>query len=117
MPNTVLEQQLEHLLARLEAPVAADAPDWKRIQAARWSVQPGEAIEEKISLFDRCRLWVSFHSMDQDTDPSIARHWGILLTASPDASFERAALQWSTERGARNGRVAWQLARGRAGWR
>jgi predicted AAA+ superfamily ATPase len=78
-------------------------------------VQPGEAIEEKVSLSDRFGLWVSFHGMDQDTYLDIARHWATTLGAPADASFERAALQWSAGRGARNGRVAWQFARDWAG--
>src|SRR5574340_1006600 len=78
-------------------------------------VHPGEAIEEKVSLSDRFGLWVSFHSMDQDTYLTIARHWATTLGAPADERFERAALQWSLERGARNGRVAWQFARDWAG--
>jgi predicted AAA+ superfamily ATPase len=78
-------------------------------------VHPGEATEEKISLSDRFGLWVSFHGMDQDTYLAIARHWAGVLDAPADAGFERAALQWSLARGARNGRVAWQFARDWAG--
>ena len=78
-------------------------------------VQPGEATEEKISLSDRFGLWVSFHGMDQDTYLAVARHWAGLLGASINEDFERAALQWSLGRGARNGRVAWQFARDWAG--
>ncbi len=80
-------------------------------------VQPGEAIEEKVSLSDRFGLWVSFHGMDQDTYLAIARHWARALGAPVDESFERASLQWSQGRGARNGRVAWQFARDWAGRR
>jgi len=78
-------------------------------------VHPGEATEEKISLSDRFGLWVAFHGMDQDTYLAIARHWATSLGASVDEGFERAALQWSLGRGARNGRVAWQFARDWAG--
>jgi uncharacterized protein len=78
-------------------------------------VQPSEAIEEKVSLSDRFGLWVSFHGMDQVTYLAIARHWASTLGALVDESFERAALQWSQGRGARNGRVAWQFARDWAG--
>ncbi|OZA31285.1 MAG: AAA family ATPase [Hydrogenophilales bacterium 17-61-9] len=83
-------------------------------------VHPGEATEEKISLSDRFGLWVSFHAMDQETYLAIARHWVIQLGATTlgapaDDGFERAALQWSLGRGARNGRVAWQFARDWAG--
>ncbi|NDP47845.1 MAG: ATP-binding protein, partial [Sulfuriferula multivorans] len=78
-------------------------------------VHPGEATEEKISLSDRFGLWVSFHAMEQDTYLAIARHWATALSAPADESFDRAALQWSLGRGARNGRVAWQFARDWAG--
>ena len=78
-------------------------------------VHPGEATEEKISLSDRFGLWVSFHAMDQAAYLAIARHWAVQLGAPADDSFERAALQWSLGRGARNGRVAWQFARDWAG--
>jgi len=78
-------------------------------------VHPGEATEEKVSLSDRFGLWVSFHVMDQDTYLEIARHWAASLGAPADGNFERAALQWSLGRGARNGRVAWQFARDWAG--
>jgi predicted AAA+ superfamily ATPase len=78
-------------------------------------VHPGEATEEKVSLSDRFGLWVSFHVMDQDTYLAIARHWVIQLGAPADERIDRAALQWSLGRGARNGRVAWQFARDWAG--
>lgn len=78
-------------------------------------IHPGEAIEEKVSLSDRFGLWVAFHAMDQDTYLAIVRHWATRLGAPPDDSLERAALQWSLGRGARNGRVAWQFARDWAG--
>ena len=78
-------------------------------------VHPGEATEEKVSLSDRFGVWVSFHAMDQDAYLAIARHWATRLGAAVDDGFERAALQWSLGRGARNGRVAWQFARDWAG--
>ena len=78
-------------------------------------VHPGEATEEKVSLSDRFGLWVSFHVMDQDSYLRIAAHWAARLGAPPTEGFERAALQWSLGRGARNGRVAWQFARDWAG--
>lgn len=78
-------------------------------------VHPGEATEEKVSLSDRFGLWVSFHGMDQETYLAVARHWATSLGATADPTFERAALQWSLARGARNGRVAWQFARDWAG--
>lgn len=80
-------------------------------------VQPGEAVEEKVSLSDRFGVWVAFCAMDPDTYLAVARHWATVLGAPPDAGFERAALQWAQGRGARNGRVAWQFARDWAGMR
>jgi predicted AAA+ superfamily ATPase len=80
-------------------------------------IHPGEATEEKVSLSDRFGLWVPFHAMEQDAYLAIARHWASQLGAPADAGFERAALQWSLGRGARNGRVAWQFARDWAGRR
>ena len=74
-------------------------------------IHPGEATEEKVSLSDRFGLWVAFHAMEQDAYLAIARHWASQLGASAGEGFERAALQWSLGRGARNGRVAWQFAR------
>jgi hypothetical protein len=78
-------------------------------------IHPGEATEEKVSLSDRFGLWVAFHAMEQDAYLAIARHWAVQLGTPADDSFERAALQWSLGRGARNGRVAWQFARDWAG--
>jgi hypothetical protein len=78
-------------------------------------IHPGEATEEKVSLSDRFGLWVAFHAMDQAAYLAIARHWVVQLGATADDTFERAALQWSLGRGARNGRVAWQFARDWAG--
>ncbi len=78
-------------------------------------IHPGEATEEKVSLSDRFGLWVAFHAMEQDAYLAIARHWAATLGAPADERFERAALQWSLGRGARNGRVAWQFARDWAG--
>jgi len=78
-------------------------------------IHPGEATEEKVSLSDRFGLWVPFHAMEQDAYLAIARHWANQLGAPADELFERAALQWSLGRGARNGRVAWQFARDWAG--
>lgn len=74
-------------------------------------VHPGEATEEKIALSDRFGVWVSFYVMDQETYLAIARHWATKLGVPSDAHFDRAALQWSLARSARNGRVAWQFAR------
>ena len=74
------------------------------------AINPGDAVEEKISLSDRFGLWIGFHPVDQDTFlamvASYVRHFGLAI----DAETRRTrALQWAMERGARSGRVAWQF--------
>ena len=80
-------------------------------------VNPGEAVEEKVSLSERFGLWISFYPMDQDEYLAIAAHWAHELGAKDCGSedFVRAALQWSLGRGARSGRTAWQFAKDWAG--
>jgi predicted AAA+ superfamily ATPase len=74
------------------------------------AINPGEAVEEKVSLSDRFGLWIGFHPQDQETYLAIvhgyARAFGI--THDP-AKVRAAALRWSVQRGARSGRVAWQF--------
>ncbi len=80
------------------------------------SINPGEAIEEKVSLSDRFGLWLGFHKCSQDEYLAMvfgyARHFGI----SHDEDQIRAeALEWATTRGSRSGRVAWQFIQDLAG--
>jgi predicted AAA+ superfamily ATPase len=74
------------------------------------AINPGDVVDEKVSLSDRFGLWIGFHAADQDTFLAMvtgyARHFAIPI--DPDELRERA-LQWSIERGARSGRVAWQF--------
>jgi predicted AAA+ superfamily ATPase len=80
------------------------------------AINPGEAVEEKVSLSDRFGLWLGFHKCSQDEYLDMVRgycsHYGIKLDA---AELEREALEWSTTRGARSGRVAWQFTQELAG--
>jgi predicted AAA+ superfamily ATPase len=80
------------------------------------AINPGEAVEEKVSLSDRFGLWLGFHNCSQaeflDMVKGYARHYG--LDASPE-TIEREALEWSITRGARSGRVAWQYIQDLAG--
>lgn len=80
------------------------------------SINPGEAVEEKVSLSDRFGLWLGFHKCSQDEYLDMvrgyARHFGVNLD---DAELERQALEWSTTRGSRSGRVAWQFTQEVAG--
>lgn len=80
------------------------------------AINPGEAVEEKVSLSDRFGLWLGFHKCSQDEYLDMVRgycsHYGIKLDA---AELEREALEWSTTRGSRSGRVAWQFTQELAG--
>lgn len=80
------------------------------------AINPGEAVEEKVSLSDRFGLWLGFHRCSQDEYLAMVRgycgHFGI---AVGDEDLEREALEWSTTRGSRSGRVAWQFVQELAG--
>ena len=80
-------------------------------------LHPGEAVEEKISLSERFGLWISFYPFSQDEYLSVVHQW-LGHFGVPEAAIEAArsqALVWALERGARNGRVAYQFARDYAG--
>jgi uncharacterized protein len=80
------------------------------------AINPGEAVEEKVSLSDRFGLWLGFHRCSQDEYLAMVRgycgHYGIKMD---DEALEREALEWSTTRGSRSGRVAWQFTQELAG--
>jgi predicted AAA+ superfamily ATPase len=80
------------------------------------AINPGEAVEEKVSLSDRFGLWLGFHKCSQDEFLAMVRgycaHYGIAIE---DEQLEREALEWSTTRGSRSGRVAWQFVQDLAG--
>jgi uncharacterized protein len=80
------------------------------------AINPGEAVEEKVSLSDRFGLWLGFHRCSQDeflamVDGYVA-HFGI---KHPLEKIHPEALEWATTRGARSGRVAWQYVQDLAG--
>jgi uncharacterized protein len=80
------------------------------------AINPGEAVEEKVSLSDRFGLWLGFHRCSQDEYLAMVkgycRHFGIEIA---EDELEHEALEWSTTRGARSGRVAWQFTQELAG--
>ncbi len=80
------------------------------------AINPGEAVEEKISLSDRFGLWLGFHNCDQPTYLEMVRgyatHYGIDID---DAKLAARAIEWSAIRGSRSGRVAIQFIRHLAG--
>jgi predicted AAA+ superfamily ATPase len=80
------------------------------------AINPGEAVEEKVSLSDRFGLWLGFHRCSQDeylamVDGYVA-HYDLKI--DPD-TLRREALEWATTRGSRSGRVAWQFIQDLAG--
>jgi predicted AAA+ superfamily ATPase len=80
------------------------------------AINPGEAVEEKVSLSDRFGLWLGFHVCDQDT--FFAMIEGYAAAHGLDVPVERLraeAVEWSVTRGGRSGRVAWQFVQDLAG--
>jgi hypothetical protein len=80
------------------------------------AINPHEAVEEKVSLSDRFGLWLGFHRCSQDEYLAMVSgyvaHYGLVVDAG---QLTAQALEWSTTRGARSGRVAWQFIQDLAG--
>jgi len=80
------------------------------------AINPGEAVEEKVSLSDRFGLWLGFHKCSQDEYLAMVSgyvaHYAIPID---DETLRREALEWATTRGARSGRTAWQYVQDVAG--
>jgi predicted AAA+ superfamily ATPase len=80
------------------------------------AINPGEAVEEKVSLSDRFGLWLGFHKCSQDEYLAMvfayAGHFGLDYEHE---KIEAEALEWAVTRGARSGRTAWQYIQDLAG--
>jgi uncharacterized protein len=80
------------------------------------AINPGEAVEEKVSLSDRFGLWLGFHACDNETYHAMVRgyaeRYGLKL---PAEQLKAEASEWAITRGARSGRVAWQYIQDLAG--
>jgi len=80
------------------------------------AINPGEAVEEKLSLSDRFGLWIGFHNCSQDDYLDMVRgyaaHYRLGMT---DDALRAEALAWALARGSRSGRVAWQYIQDLAG--
>ncbi|HXY99330.1 MAG TPA: ATP-binding protein [Stellaceae bacterium] len=80
------------------------------------AINPGETVEEKVSLSDRFGLWLGFHACDQETYHAMvqgyAERYGLAL---PPERLRAEASEWAITRGARSGRVAWQYIQDLAG--
>jgi predicted AAA+ superfamily ATPase len=74
------------------------------------AINPGEAVEEKVSLSDRFGLWLGFHPCDQDQYLAMIRGYcdayGVVIG---DEDLRAEAIEWQATRGSRSGRVAWQF--------
>jgi predicted AAA+ superfamily ATPase len=80
------------------------------------AINPGEAVEEKVSLSDRFGLWLGFHKCSQDEYLDMVYGYMDHLGLPADRESVRAdALEWATTRGSRSGRTAWQFIQDLAG--
>ena len=80
------------------------------------AINPGEAVEEKVSLSDRFGLWLGFHHCGQDEYLSMIEGYAAFhhLKIAPE-ELRKRALTWAMGRGGRSGRVAWQFIQDLAG--
>ena len=74
------------------------------------SINPSEAVEEKVSLSDRFGLWLGFHPCTQDEYLEMIIRYCDQYGVSKELDFIKSqAIEWQATRGARSGRVAWQF--------
>ena len=80
------------------------------------AINPGEAVEEAVSLSDRFGLWLGFHNSDQQQFFAMIEGYAAAyqLPVSTE-ELRAAAVEWSVTRGSRSGRVAWQFIQDMAG--
>ncbi len=80
------------------------------------AINPGEAIEEKVSLSDRFGIWLGFHNGSQEQFFAMIDGYAAAYKLPVAAeALHAAAVEWSVTRGARSGRVAWQFIQEMAG--
>jgi predicted AAA+ superfamily ATPase len=80
------------------------------------AINPGEAVEEKVSLSDRFGLWLGFHNCSQDDYLAMVEGYVTALNLPVTADhWRKDALSWAAGRGARSGRVAFQFIQDLAG--
>ncbi len=79
------------------------------------AINPRDSVDDHLALADRFGISLGFHALDQDGYLAIIAAYA----AAYDLRFEPGeAIGWSTRRGSRSGRVAWQFIvdlAGRAG--
>jgi predicted AAA+ superfamily ATPase len=80
------------------------------------AINPGEAVEEKVSLSDRFGLWLGFHHCGQDEYLEMVEGYaGYYKLKIGNDELRKRALAWAMGRGNRSGRVAWQFIQELAG--
>ncbi|CAA2161044.1 hypothetical protein MBRA_06203 [Methylobacterium brachiatum] len=80
------------------------------------AINPGEAVEEKVSLSDRFGLWLGFHKCSQDEFLAMIRAYAERYSLDlPPERLRAEALEWATTRGSRSGRTAFQFIQDLAG--
>ncbi|MBV1707534.1 MAG: ATP-binding protein [Hyphomicrobiales bacterium] len=83
---------------------------------ASTAINPGEALEEKVSLSDRFGLWLGFHRCSQDDYLAMVAGYAAAFNLRIDqATRDAEALEWAATRGSRSGRTAWQYVQDLAG--
>jgi uncharacterized protein len=78
-------------------------------------INPRDVIDDRMALADRFGLSLGFHVCDQEQYLAMVAGYAAYLSLPFDP---QDALTWSTQRGARSGRIAWHYAvelAGRAG--
>lgn len=80
------------------------------------AINPGEAVEEKVSLSDRFGLWLGFHHASQDEYLDMIKGYAdfFQLRINPE-ELRAEAIEWAATRGSRSGRTAWQFIQDLAG--
>ena len=80
------------------------------------AINPGEAVDEKISLSDRFGLWLGFHACGQEMyEQMVAGYIAAFNLPVEEADWRVEAREWAITRGSRSGRVAWQFIQDLAG--
>ncbi len=80
------------------------------------AINPGESVQEKVSLSDSFVIALGFQNCDQETFMAIlegyVKFYGLEIDKE---TLRHEAIEWSMTRGARSGRVAWQYIQDLAG--
>lgn len=74
------------------------------------AINPGEAVEEKVSLSDRFGLWLGFHKCSQDEYLAMVEGYADAYGLDvAHTELVAASLEWATTRASRSGRTAAQF--------